>query len=492
MSTANQRWLALGLLCAAQFMVVLDATIVLIALPSIGAALHFAPQDLSWVITAYTLFFGGFLLLGGRAADLFGRRLLFRLGLGLFSVGSLLCALAPSSGLLVVARAGQGLGAALLSPAALAILTMLFKEGHERNQALGIWGGLGAVGAAAGLILSGILTTWFGWQSIFIVNVPIGLVAFFAATRLLPQNEVTGTLKGFDLPGAVTLTAGLVLLVYAAVGVSANGLFSAATLSVAGLAGLLLLTFIVIESRIANPLVRLSIFRLRQLSTANAINLLFNAAQGAMFFLLTLYTQNVLHYTPLASGVSSVPTALGIMVMSNVASRLITQRGIKPVLIVGIITFGLGIALLLRLPVDGLYWRDILPTYLIISVGMGCAGVAVTVCAFVAVPASEVGLASGLINTSGQIGGAIGVAILGTVAAAQMQSTLGAAAADAATLLAAQVDGYRLAFGVSLGLMVIALVLAVVNVSGKPLKAHPAVLSSDLMTESITTNVMEV
>ena len=486
MSSSKRRWFALALLCAAQFMVVLDATIVLIALPSIGTTLHFAPQDFSWVITAYTLFFGGFLLLGGRAADLFGRRRLFQLGLGLFSIGSLLCALSPSSGLLVVARAGQGLGGALLSPAALAILTMLFDEGRERNLALGIWGSLGAIGAAAGLILSGMLTSWFGWQSIFLVNVPIGLAAFLIAARLLPKNEASGTMQGFDLAGAITLTAGLVLLVYAAVGVSTNGLFSLVTFAVAGSAALLLIAFVLIEARTAKPLVRLSIFRLRQLTVANVIMLLLNAAQGALFFLLTLYIQNVLHYSPLASGLTIVPTALSIFVVSNVVSRVITRRGIKQVLIFGLVMFGFGVALLLRLPVEGNYWRDLLPTFLIIAVGMGCFGIALTIGAFIGVPAADVGLASGLINTSGQIGNAMGVAILGTVATIQVQ-WLGSGVADPAIVLAAQVSGFRLAFAASVGLVLLSLVLAMAYIKGNQ-PSEPAQSVVDRAPESLSTN----
>jgi len=465
--TSNRRWWSLVLLCAAQFMVVLDATIVLVALPSIGAALKFAPQDQSWVITAYTLLFGGFLLLGGRAADLFGRRRLFVIGLALFSFGSLLCALSPSSGLLVAARAVQGFGAAMVSPAALAVLTVLFSEGKERNQVLGIWGALGAIGAAAGLLLGGLLTTTFGWQSIFLVNVPIGVVALSLTPRLLPNDRIAGTLKGFDLGGAVTLTGGLVLLVYATVGISDHGLLAPLTLLAGGLAIVLLAAFVWIEAHNAQPLIRLSIFRLRQLTIANVINVLLGATQGGMFYLLTLYMQNTLHYSPLITGVAILPVALGVLVFSNIASRFVSARGVKPVMIGGLIAFIVGLLLLTRLPVDGLYLRDLLPTFIIVPIGMGFSFVALTVSAFIGVPAVEAGLASGLINTTGQIGAALGTALLGAIAALQTQAVIAANGNDPATTLTAQVSGAQTAFATCVGLVIVALVIAAIGLRSK-------------------------
>ncbi len=464
----GQSRLPLALLCAAQFMVVLDATIVLVALPSIGGALKFAPQDLSWVVTAYTLFFGGFLLLGGRAADLFGRRRLFRVGLAIFAFGSLLCALSPSSGLLVAARALQGFGAAMVSPAALAILMTLFGEGEARNRALGVWGALGAVGAAAGLLLGGILTTWLGWQSIFFVNVPIGIVVLALTPRLLPQSEIADGVPDFDFPGAVTLTAGLVLLVYAIVGISSNGWLSATTLGFCGIAIALLAAFVVIESRAKNPLVRLTIFQMRSLTFANLISLILSATQGAMFFLLTLYMQDILRYSPLRTGFALLPVAIGVTVFSNLASRLVARFGIKPLMIIGLITFGFALALLVRLPVDGVYSRDLLPTFLIASVGMGCSFVAITIGAFAGVPDQDAGLASGLINTTQQFGSALGIAILGTIAASQAQSVLGSST-ETPAILTAQVGGYQVAFAVAVGLVIVTLLLALFGLNGNKL-----------------------
>ena len=330
-----------------QFVIVIDAAIVNVALPSIGSQLHFARTDLSWVVNAYTLTFGGFLLLGGRLADLLGRRRMFMLGLVLFSVASFAGGIAQSEGWLIAARAVQGLGAAIVSPAALSIITTTFAEGAERNRALGIWGAVAGAGGAAGVLLGGILTSGLSWRWVLFVNVPIGLAAAALAPRTLVESRAEDGASTFDLPGAVTVTAGLSLLVYAIVDAVNVGWGSTTTLLRLAGAVLLLVAFVIIELRQRHPLMPFSIFRLRTLRGANIVGLLIGMSLFSMFFFISLYLQNVLHYSPIKTGISYLPLAVGIILSAGAASQLVTRFGFKPPLIAGLLLIAGGAALVL-------------------------------------------------------------------------------------------------------------------------------------------------
>src|SRR5947209_5029228 len=418
----DRRWLALVLLSAAQFVVVLDASIVNVALPSIGRALHFSTSNLPWVVNAYTLTFGGFLLLGGRAADLFGRRRVFLGGLVLFSFASLAGGLAQSEGWLIVARAVQGLGAAIVSPAALSIITTTFSEGAERNRALGMWGAVAGAGGAAGVLLGGILTSGLNWRWVLFVNVPIGIAAAALAPRTLPESRADDDTKTFDLPGAVTVTAGLALLVYAVVEAVNVGWGSSTTLLRLAGAAILLISFIVIERRARHPLMPFSIFRLRTLRGANIVGLLIGMSLFSMFFFISLYLQDVLGYSPIKTGLAYLPLAVGIILSAGAASQLVTRLGFKPPLIAGLLLIAGGLLWFSQVPAPGgAYLGDVLGPSLLAAVGLGFAFVPVTIAAVTGTEPHEAGLASGLINTSQQVGGALGLAILATVANSHTQ-----------------------------------------------------------------------
>ena len=380
----NTKWLALALLAMTQFVIVLDASIVNVALPSIGRALDFNQDDLSWVVNAYTLTFGGFLLLGGRLADLVGRRRIFIGGLILFSAASLLGGLAQSDIWLIAARAVQGLGAAIISPAALSLVTTMFAEGSERNRALGVWGAVAGSGGAAGVLLGGILTEYAGWEWVLFVNVPIGVAAAFAAPRLLPESRDAGIPRVFDLAGATTVTAGLALLVYALVDANNAGWGSTQTLGLIAISIVLLVAFVVIESRTSHPLMPFSIFRLRTLRGADIVGLLIGMSLFAMFFFLSLYMQQVLGYDALKTGFAYLPLALNIIVSAGVASQLVTRIGFKPTLVAGMVLIGVGLVWFAQVSPNGSYVSDLLFPSLVVAWGLGLAFVPVTIAAVTA------------------------------------------------------------------------------------------------------------
>jgi EmrB/QacA subfamily drug resistance transporter len=410
-------WLVLVLICLAQFMVILDATIVNVALPSIQKDLGLSEANLQWIVNAYTLVFGGFLLLGGRAGDLLGRKRLFLIGLVIFTSASLLNGLSSSSGMLIGFRALQGLGAALISPAALSIISTTFAEGKERAKALGVWAAIAIGGSAVGLVLGGALTQSFSWPWIFFVNVPVGVFAFFAALRYVPESRDEHAHRSYDIGGAASVTGGLMALVYAIVKAETAGWGSTTTIGFFVLAVALLIAFVVIELRSAEPLVRLSIFRVRSLSTANLSMFLVGSGMFAMFFFNTLYIQRVLDYGPLKAGLAFLPFTAGVMASAGVASSFTPKIGVRPVAAAGMIATVIGMLLFARMPVDGAYAIDVLPAMLICSIGMGAVFMPLTLVATTGLKDEDQGLASGLFNTSQQIGGALGLAILSTIAA---------------------------------------------------------------------------
>jgi EmrB/QacA subfamily drug resistance transporter len=412
-------WVVLVIICLAQFMVVLDATIVNVALPHIQSSLGFTEASLQWVINAYTLVFAGFLLLGGRAGDLLGRKRLFLIGLVIFTAASLLDGLATTSGELIGFRALQGLGAALISPAALSIISTTFAEGKERARALGVWAAIAIGGSAVGLVLGGALTQSFSWRWIFFVNVPVGILTFLAATRLVPESKDEHAHQGYDLAGAVTVTGGLMALVYGLVRSASHGWGSAQTIGSFVVALVLLAAFVAIEQRSAEPLVRLSIFRVRSLLTANLAMFLAFSGMFAMFFFNSLYIQQVLGFGPLKAGVSFLPFTAGVMLSAGLASSLAPRIGVRPVAATGMLLTVLGMFLFARMPVDGSYAIDVLPGMIVGSLGMGAIFMPLTLVATTGLEDEDQGLASGLFNTSQQVGGALGLAILTTIAAGQ-------------------------------------------------------------------------
>ncbi len=466
LSTQRGKNLALALLAMTQFIVVIDASIVNVALPSIGSHLHFSRDDLSWVVNAYTLTFGGFLLLGGRLADLLGRRRMFIVGLVLFSLASLAGGLAQSEAWLIIARAVQGLGAAIVSPAALSIITTTFAEGHERNRALGIWGAVAGAGGAAGVLLGGILTSGLSWRWVLFVNVPIGLIAAALAPRLLLESRSEDGTEGFDIPGAVTVTAGLALLVYAVVDAVNVGWGSTETLLRLAGSAALLAAFVVIERRQRHPLLPFSIFRLRTLRGADIVGLLVGMSLFSMFFFISLYLQDVLHFSPIKTGLSYLPLSVGIIISAGVASQLVTRIGFKPVLITGLLLIAAGLLWFSRVPgVGGSFTADVLGPSLLAAFGLGFSFVPVTIAAVTGTKPHEAGLASGLINTSQQVGGALGLAILATVANSRTQSLLSAGGVHNASI--ALTKGFDRAFLVGASFAVIGAILTAVLISSR-------------------------
>jgi EmrB/QacA subfamily drug resistance transporter len=457
MQRTENRWVTLVLVCAAQFMVILDATIVNVALPTIQKDLHFSQADLQWVINSYTLLFGGFLLLGGRAADILGRKRVFLAGVILFSAASLLNGLATSSGMLVAFRGLQGLGAALVSPAALSIITTTFDEGPDRTKALGVWGAIAAGGGAIGLLLGGILVDTLSWEWIFFVNVPVGIVTAVLAARLVPESKAERS-GAFDILGAVTVTAGLMVLVYAIVKAQSFGWGSAKTIGLGLVALALLATFVYVESRIRGPLVRLSIFKVRTLAMGNLVLLLVAGGLFAMFFFATLYVQGILGFSPLEAGLAFLPVTGGIVLGSGLAQFLVPKIGARANTIVGMVIAAGGLLLLSGVPVDGSYVSDLLPGLLLMSFGMGNFFVPITLIATTGVAPDDAGLASGLFNTSQQVGGALGLAILSTLAA-NRTADVAAATHDKAF---AAVEGFQVAFTAAAILVAVGAVLLAV------------------------------
>jgi EmrB/QacA subfamily drug resistance transporter len=461
MRHSTNPWVVLVLICLAQFMVILDATIVNVALPSIQKDLDLSEANLQWIVNAYTLVFGGFLLLGGRLGDLLGRKRLFLIGLVVFTVASLLDGLAQTEGMLIGSRAVQGLGAALISPAALSIISTTFEEGAERAKALGVWAAIAIGGSAVGLILGGVLTQSFSWPWIFFVNVPVGIATFFFSLRLVPESRDETAHRSYDVGGAVTVTGGLMALVYAIVKAETDGWTSGTTIGFFILAVALLAAFLVIELRHHAPLVRLSIFRTRSLSTANLVMFLVASGLFAMFFFNTLYIQRVLGYGPLKAGLAFLPFTAGIMVSAGVASQTATRVGVRLVAAVGMILTIAGMVLLTQIPVHGSYAANVLPALLVSSLGLGAVFMPLTLIATTGLADEDQGLASGLFNTSQQIGGALGLAILSTIAASV---TSGAGGANDSEAL---VKGFRWAFGGGAVFVAAALVTMLVLLRGR-------------------------
>ena len=463
--TQRSKWLALALLATAQFVVVLDASIVNVALPSIGRDLNFSQDNLSWVVNAYTLFFGGFLLLGGRLADRIGRRRMFIAGMALFAVASLAGGLAQSELWLIIARSVQGLGAALVSPAALSIVTTTFTEGVERNRALGVWGAVAGSGGAAGVLLGGVLTKYAGWEWVLFVNTPIGLAAAFVAPRLLGESRDRSS-KTFDVAGAVSVTGGLALLVYALVNANQAGWGSVETIVLGAIALGLLAAFVVIERRNAQPLVPFSIFRLQTLRGSNIVALLIGMSLFSMFFFISLYLQQVLHYDALKAGIAYLPLALLIIVSAGVASQLTTRVGFKPTLIAGLLFITVALLWFSRVSAPGgSYLGDVLFPSMLAAIGLGLAFVSVTIGAVAGTREQDAGLASGLINTSQQVGGALGLAILAAVANAVTDNS------SATSGLVALNDGFRTAFLVGAAFALTGALLASVLIDGRDSRA---------------------
>jgi EmrB/QacA subfamily drug resistance transporter len=456
MVTSDRRkWLALALLSVVQFMVVLDIAIVNVALPSIQVDLGFSQENLQWVISAYALVFGGFLLLGGRAADLLGRRRIFLAGLIVFTVASLLAGLAWSEASLIGARALQGLGAAVITPAALSILSTTFVEGRERNVALGVWGAVGGFGAAAGVLLGGILTDALSWAWIFFVNVPVGVTAFILAPILLKESR-DATVKSFDALGAVLVTGGLSSLVYAITQAGQDGWLAGKTVSFFAASLVMLVGFLAWEQRHPEPLMRLGILRIKTVSGANVAGFIMGTATFSLFLMLTLYMQQVLGYSPMKTGVGYLAVAGTAIFTSAIAAQLVTRIGVKPVLAIGMTTLTGGLVYFTQVSVGGSYLADLLPGFLLIAVGLGFSFVPISIAALAGIQPAEAGLASGLINTSQQIGGALGIAALSTIATSRTSDAL----AGGATQTQALVDGFHGAFFAGVILAAIGIVAA--------------------------------
>jgi EmrB/QacA subfamily drug resistance transporter len=464
----RRRWLALAVIVAAQFMVVLDVAIVNVALPSIKTDLHFNQENLQWVITAYSILFGGALLLGGRLADLLGRRRLFVVGLVLFTVSSLLDGLAWSEGSLIAFRSLQGLGAALLSPAALSILTTEFEEGRERNLALGIWGAASGSGGAAGVLLGGALTSAFSWSWIFFINVPVGLIVLAVTPWLLRESRAQLDHRYFDTAGAASITGGLMLLVYAMTRATQHGWATTETIGLLAASAALIVGFVVIELRSKAPLLPMGIFRLRTLAASNISGLLLAAAVFSQFFLLTLYMQQVLHYSALKTGVAYVALTLSIIGFSAVSQALATRIGIRRVLPVGLFLSAAGLVLYAQLPVHGHYFWDLFPAFLLSGIGLALAFVPMSIGALTGVQQSEAGIASGLINTSQQIGGAIGVAAATTIATTFTRHYVNAHPGATALGGKALTHGFQVTFYVLAALAVVGGVAAALLTESKP------------------------
>jgi EmrB/QacA subfamily drug resistance transporter len=484
--TPRAKNFALLLLAMTQFVIVIDASIVNIALPSIGRALSFSQTDLSWVVNAYTLTFGGFLLLGGRLADLMGRRRMFMVGLFVFSLASLAGGLAQSEGQLIAARAVQGLGGAIVSPAALSIITTTFAEGQERNRALGVWGAVAGAGGAAGVLLGGVLTSGLSWRWVLFVNVPIGLASALLAPRLLRESRAELDTRRFDLLGALTVTAGLGLLVYALVDAVNVGWGSLATLTKIGGALLLLAAFIVIELRQRAPLMPLSIFRLRTLRGADTVALLIGMSLFSMFFFISLYMQQVLHYSALKAGLSYLPLAFGIILSAGAASAAVTRFGFKPVLLSGLLFVAGGLFWFSRVPAHGgTFAGDVLGPSLLAAVGLGLSFVPVTIAAVTGTRPHEAGLASGLVNTAQQVGGALGLAILASVANSRTKGLLHSGQHDVAYALT---KGFERAFLVGAGFALIGALLTILLISSRDSRAH-SLSASELETAAAPSSV---
>src|SRR5216117_508910 len=467
-TSERRKWLALALLSAVQFMVVLDIAIVNVALPSIKIDLGFSQENLQWVISAYALFFGGFLLLGGRAADLLGRRRLFLAGIVLFTLASLLAGLAWSEASLISARAFQGLGAAIITPAALSILSTTFVEGRERNIALGVWGAVGGFGAAAGVLLGGILTDALSWEWIFFVNVPVGTIAFVLAPFLLRESR-DASVKTFDVPGAVLVTAGLSSLVYAITQAGEDGWLAGRTVGFFTFAVALLAGFVGWELRHPEPLMRFGLLRTKTVAGANVAGFIMGTILFSMFLMLTLYMQQVLGYSAMKTGVAYLAVAGTAILWSGVAAQLVTRIGVKPVLVSGMVALTAGLVYFTQVSVGGSYLGDLLPGFLLVGIGLGFSFVPISIAALAGVRPAEAGLASGLFNTTQQIGGALGIAVLSTIATSRTSHAL----ADGTAPPSALVHGFTGAFVVGAGIAAVGVVAALTLIRRDELEQAP-------------------
>jgi EmrB/QacA subfamily drug resistance transporter len=473
------KWFALALLCAVQFMVILDVSIVNVALPSIQEDLGFSQDNLPWVLSAYALVFGGFLLLGGRLADILGRRLVFMGGLVIFTVGSLLCGLAWSDESLIGARALQGLGAATITPSALSILTTTFTEGRERNVALGAWGAVGGFGAAAGVLAGGILTDLLSWEWIFFVNIPVGVAALVLSPMLISESRDAHG-QSHDVPGAVLVTSGLVLLVLGITQGRQWEWLSAQTLGVFAAAAALLVAFVVWENRQREPLMPLSIFRLQTLSAANVVGLFMGAANYSMWLFLTLYMQQVLGLSPIETGFGYLAVAGTAVIWANVAAQAVSRIGVKPVLIFGMASLTLGLLYFTQVSVGGSYWADLFPGFLIIAVGLAFAFVPITIAALAGTKPQEAGLASGLINTSQQVGGAVGLALLSTIAVSTTEDELARGVAQPSALT----EGLANAFWAGAAIAFVGMLVSIFLVRGRDLRVSEPALEDAALQEA--------
>jgi EmrB/QacA subfamily drug resistance transporter len=472
----DKRWTALILLCSAQFIVVLDASIVNVALPSIGKGLNFSEENLPWIVNAYVIAFGGFLLLGGRAADLLGRRRVFMTGLAVVGIASLAAGFSATQGQLIAARAAQGLGAAIVSPSALSIVTMLFRDGAERNKALGAWGAVAGSAGAAGVLLGGILTDSLGWEWVLWVNVPVAAIALAFTPGLIPESRSESATRHYDAAGAVTITAGLSLLAYSFLDASNSGWGSTKIVSLLAISVALIGIFVAIELRSKAPLVPFRIFRLRTLTGANVVGLLLGASLFSMFYFISLYMQQVLGYSAIHAGLSYLPLAVTIIIAAGLGGQLVTRFGFKPILAVGMLSIAAGLLWFSQVSVGGGFLTDILGASLLAAIGLGFGFVTSTIAAVSGVEQHEQGLASGLINTSQQIGGALGLAILSTIATSRTDAVM---ATGSSSLPNALNEGFQSAF---LGGAVIALlgfVATMVLIRTRDSRAHMEMANAD-------------
>lgn len=473
---ARSHWLILFLLALAQFMVVLDTSVVNVALPAVQRAFHMTPTNLQWIVTAYTLTFGGFLLLGGRAADLYGRKRMFITGVTLFAIASLLDGLAQSGTMLIVLRAVQGLSGALMSPAALSIVLITYREGHERNVALSVWGAVASGGAAAGVLLGGLLTEYWGWRWNFFVNVPVAIGVVIAAIKMLPAHESEEQHNDLDLTGAVSITAAMLSLVYGLVEAPSHGWTAGSTLAYFGASIALLAFFIFNERRVAHPLVPLQIFKNRNLTGADLVIFPVMASMFSTFFFGSLYIQDILGYSPVKTGLSFLVIPVAIAIAATNVPTLIKKVGYKPVLVTGPLFIAASLFLLAHVPVDGSYAKDLLPAFILLGIGAGMSFVSGTITATTGVPPRESGLASGLLNTAQQVGGSLGLAILSGVATSQVTKTLHhlphTLTSPQAVKAYSEVHGFHSAFyvgmGFALGASAIAAVLIKQNKNAVP------------------------
>jgi len=461
----------LVLLAAAQFLVVLDASITNVALPSIGTALDIPEAGLAWVVNSYVLFFGGFLLLGGRMADLMGRRKVFMAGLVLFAIASLTAGLAQNEPMLIISRAAQGLGAAMLSPAALSIVTATFAEGKQRNKALGVWGAVAGAGGAVGVLLGGILTEYLSWRWVFLVNVPVILMVLPMVMRIVPESHSGEDHNDFDIPGAVTVTAGLSMLVFALIDAESAGWLSAQTLGLVAGAVALLGLFVLIESRAAHPLVPFDIFSSRTRNGSYLVGLLLAASLFSMFFFIALYTQRVLGWDALKAGLSYLPLSISIILAAGVGSEVANRIGFKPVLVAGMLFTSIGLLWFSQIDVDGTFLSDVLGPSMVAGIGLGLAFPGATIGGTSAVDEDEVGLASGLVNSAQQIGGALGLAVLSSIAISKSDSVLNAARGAQEAVPFALTEGFQLAFMVGSGFALLGAILALVIIRSEDSRA---------------------